>query len=306
MRNPLIFKDPEDGRTLAFAPVNIAAQASIDAVARAAPTRRLALARSLHGQALYRALVLFAFERRDLHVVVSARELGDRAGMSIDWVRASRPVLESAGVVAVHERRVGRQQLPHDWEILAPGAAVALRPHPPVALRDDPPSRSAPTPHALRDASRGRVPPAVKKEGKKEDEERAARAQPAVNQVHLKEVLDTLGPALEAKGLKRLVAPAVNCVLAAHPEASGCDHLRAANLVAAKTYAGEVHAPMGFLAAVLKDQARQTRKTTPGGGRKPVSPVSDTVKRGDAVIARLLRDRGIEPASHPTTYVSEY
>lgn len=261
MSHPLIF----DG--LLWVPVPVA---SLHAIAATAPTdARRRAARSLH-----LALAEHLFERRaGAGAVISRRELGARAGMSPAVVSQIRPLLVEAGVVKTYERDGGE----HEWVIIDP-------------RRDSPrsPSRIERPPVANRDASRAR-PSAVNGEEEKRTTMRAARAHPAIDEVHLPAVAEILTPALGARVLEDLVA--LNSVLAAHPEKAGHDHLRAATDVAAQARRGTtVHSPAPYLAAVLDEQARQRRDARPAGGRprsRSARPVSDPVARGDALLLQM-------------------
>ena len=163
--SPLIYV--RDGRTLPFIPVT---QASLNAIAAADAEKsgsesqpsRLAAARSV-----FLALLELAFEHHGIRVAISNRMLGDRAGVSRSIVKLVRPVLESAGVVEVNERRVGSHQIENEWVIVEPGDPASSEPPRPAA--NHPPASSEPPPGQQRTTARAGVPPAVKEEGEEGD-----------------------------------------------------------------------------------------------------------------------------------------
>jgi hypothetical protein len=197
--------------------------------------------------------------------------------MSMSLVSQLRPVLVKAGVVETRPRRDGNAQREHDWMIVDPRRDPSR-----------PPSRSAPTPLAIRDTSRGR-PSAVNGEGTKEDDGRAARAQP-----QLDEVLDILRPAFGAEILEHLVAP-LNCVLAAHPEASGHDHRQAAHRTAAQAHLGNVRSPVGYFSKVLDEQTARGAggpHGRPGRDSRLSAEVQARIERENDGFNRLMTQMG--------------
>lgn len=128
--------------------------------------------------------------------------------------------------------------------------------------------------------------------------EQPVQEQPRALQEHLAQVLAIVNT---APGL--LIEPlAVDSALAAYPEAAGHDHLRAAHTVASWAFEADgvrVGTANRLLMAALRKQtlpAHAGAAPAPrhdGRRRREPQVMCETVRRGDAVIAQMLADRGI-------------